>query len=72
MPAVRRGADALAAIYGGAGPHGPPAGDLHLTLFLPVVPLTTGLDLVRPAPSAAAPMPSAPADKAMNPHPVVA
>jgi hypothetical protein len=71
-PAARRGGDALAAIYGGAGPHGPPGARLPLTTLLPGVPPTTGLDLVLPAPSAAASMPSAPAHEVTNPNPVVA
>jgi len=62
-PNPRSGADALAAIYGGAGPHGPPTGPVTQPI-LPVVKQrtpqrTTGPDLALPTPSAAAIPPSA-------------
>jgi hypothetical protein len=58
-PGPRAGADVLTAIYGGAGPNGPPAARAHQPI-LPVLPQrTTDPGLALPIPSAAANTPSA-------------
>jgi hypothetical protein len=49
-PDPRAGADALVAIYGGAGPHGPPAGDVTQSILAdPLLPLSSVADGQTPA-----------------------